>query len=82
MSHAEIIARAVEKARKVPVTVGLIVGHDSTDLAGEVRSIVNGIATVDFKQGGVRQLPAAELFDVNLVKRLALEEKFGSKPYI
>lgn len=69
--------RAIAKARDYSIKEGDIVGHDSTDISGEVLYILDSIATVDFGPGGIRKFPVDELVDVNLVRHFAGVMKLG-----
>jgi hypothetical protein len=74
-----LIDRAISAARKYPIAVGDVVGHDSVeDFSGDVLDIApDGVALVDFGSGVVVRLPAAECFDVNLARHLAVAESRG-----
>lgn len=78
-TNTTILERAVAKARNYPIAIGDIVGHDSTDLSGEVLNLFDNdgvdFAIIDFGHSGIRDLPVAELVDINLVQHFALAEK-------
>lgn len=77
MSPKEAITRAVEEAKKVPVEVGAIVAWDGEEISSQVVSIDDGMATCDFGGGRVERRAVADLFDVNVVRRIAHEFALG-----
>lgn len=58
--------------------IGSVVAHRSHEKAHTLIDITNGLALCELPDGTINIFPIAEVFDVNAVKRMAVQKKIMS----
>jgi hypothetical protein len=76
--YRKIIEQAIEKHKGEMPAIGSVVAHESDPISYELLRYENNAAVVGL-DGEEKIFPSEEIFDVNAVKRTALNIKFQNQ---